>query len=68
MFHLPAMTAWFLPEIPPERMNEVYALVCKSVLPAGFVGMVIAAMFSATMSTLAGDYNAVGVRADQRLL
>jgi SSS family transporter len=60
LFFLPAMTARvFLPEIPPERMNEVYALVCKSVLPAGFVGMVIAAMFSATMSTLAGDYNAV---------
>jgi hypothetical protein len=29
------------------------------VLPAGFMGLVIAAMFSATMSTLAGDYNAV---------
>jgi len=60
LFFLPAMAGRiFLPEIPPERMNEVYALVCKSVLPAGFVGMVIAAMFSATMSTLAGDYNAV---------
>ena len=60
LFFLPAMAArTFLPEIPPERMNEVYALICKSVLPVGFVGMVIAAMFSATMSTLAGDYNAV---------
>ncbi|MDX9867495.1 MAG: hypothetical protein RBT78_06180 [Kiritimatiellia bacterium] len=60
LFFLPAMAArTFLPEIPSERMNEVYALICKSVLPAGFVGMVIAAMFSATMSTLAGDYNAV---------
>ena len=60
LFFLPAMAGRvFLPEIPPERMNEVYALVCKSVLPVGFVGMVVAAMFSATMSTLAGDYNAV---------
>ena len=60
LFFLPAMAARiYLPEIPPERMNEVYALVCRSVLPAGFLGMVIAAMFSATMSTLAGDYNAV---------
>ncbi|MDD4102568.1 MAG: hypothetical protein PHU80_08055 [Kiritimatiellae bacterium] len=60
LFFIPAMAArTFMPEIPAERMNEVYALVCKNVLPIGFVGMVIAAMFSATMSTLAGDYNAV---------
>lgn len=60
LFFIPAMTARvFMPEIPADRMNEVYALVCKNVLPIGFVGMVIAAMFSATMSTLAGDYNAV---------
>jgi len=60
LFFIPAMAARvFMPEIPADRMNEVYALVCKNVLPAGFMGMVIAAMFSATMSTLAGDYNAV---------
>ncbi len=60
LFFIPAMAARvFMPEIPAERMNEVYALVCKNVLPVGFMGMVIAAMFSATMSTLAGDYNAV---------
>ncbi len=60
LFFIPAMAARvFMPDIPAERMNEVYALVCKNVLPIGFVGMVIAAMFSATMSTLAGDYNAV---------
>lgn len=59
-FFMPAMAARILlPEIPPERMNEVYALICKNVLPVGFMGMVLAAMFSATMSTLAGDYNAV---------
>ena len=59
VFYLPAMAArLFLPELSNGQMNEVYALVCKSVLPAGCVGLVIAAMFSATMSTLAGDYNA----------
>ena len=60
VFYLPAMTARvFLPDIAAGNMNEVYALVCKSVLPVGFLGLVIAAMFSATMSTLAGDYNAM---------
>lgn len=59
IFFLPAMTARiFLPDIPADRMNEVYALVCRNVLPTGFIGLLIAAMFSATMSTLAGDYNA----------
>jgi len=60
IFYLPAMAGrLFLPELANGQMNEVYALVCKSVLPVGFLGLVIAAMFSATMSTLAGDYNAV---------
>ena len=40
-------------------MNGVYALLCRKVLPVGMIGMVIAAMFSATMSTLAGHFNAV---------
>ncbi|AQQ70546.1 Na(+)/glucose symporter [Limihaloglobus sulfuriphilus] len=58
IFYIPAMTARvFLPEI--ENSNEVYAIVCKSVLPVGMIGMVIAAMFSATMSMLAGDFNAI---------
>jgi Na+/proline symporter len=59
VFYLPAMAArLFLPALDNGQMNQVYALICKSVLPAGFMGLVIAAMFSATMSTLAGDYNA----------
>jgi Na+/proline symporter len=49
----------FLPNIAEADMNGVYAIVCKAVLPAGMVGMVIAAMFSATMSSLAGNFNAV---------
>lgn len=58
IFFLPAMIARVvLPEI--ENPNHVYAIVCKSVLPVGMLGMIIAAMFSATMSTVAGDFNAI---------
>jgi Na+/proline symporter len=52
----------FLPDLDvnnPDTMNGVYALTCLAVLPAGMLGLVIAAMFSATMSTLAGNYNAI---------
>ena len=60
LFFFPAMAARiFLPDIPDADLNGVYAVVCKSVLPAGLMGLVIAAMFSATMSTLAGFYNAI---------
>ena len=59
LFFFPAMAARvFLPGIPEDQMNGVYALVCREVLPAGMIGMVIAAMFSATMSSLAGNFNA----------
>jgi SSS family transporter len=57
LFYLPAFAALvFLPGV--ENTKDVYPLICKTVLPVGMLGMVIAAMFSATMSTLAGDYNA----------
>ncbi|MBP5226505.1 MAG: hypothetical protein J6336_03885 [Kiritimatiellae bacterium] len=60
LFFFPAMAARiFLPEVPADQMNGVYALLCRKVLPVGMIGMVIAAMFSATMSTLAGNFNAV---------
>ena len=59
VFFFPAMAARvFMPGIPEEQMNGVYALVCREVLPVGMIGMVIAAMFSATMSSLAGNFNA----------
>ena len=45
--------------IKPEELNSVYAVLCRHVLPAGMIGMVIAAMFSATMSSLAGNFNAI---------
>ena len=60
LFFFPAMAARvFMPGIPDAELNGVYAMVCKAVLPAGLMGLVIAAMFSATMSTLAGFYNAI---------
>jgi len=60
IFFLPAMVGRvLLPDIPPEGMNEIYALVCKMVLPVGMLGMIVAAMFSATMSSLAGEFNAI---------
>ena len=59
IFFFPAMAARvFMPGIPEDQMNGVYALVCREVLPVGMIGMVIAAMFSATMSSLAGNFNA----------
>ena len=59
LFFFPAMAARvFLPGIPEDQMNGVYAIVCREVLPVGMIGMVIAAMFSATMSSLAGNFNA----------
>lgn len=63
LFFFPAMAARLL--IPgldvedPNAMNGVYSLICLKVLPTGMLGLVLAAMFSATMSTLAGTYNAV---------
>ncbi len=58
LFYSPALAARvFLPDL--ANSKEVYPLICRALLPMGMLGMVIAAMFSATMSTLAGDYNAV---------
>ena len=58
LFYLPAFAAHhFLPGL--VNTKEVYPLICKTVLPIGLLGMIIAAMFSATMSTLAGDCNAM---------
>ncbi len=59
IFFFPAMAARvFLPGLSEGQMNGVYALLCREVLPVGMIGMVIAAMFSATMSSLAGNFNA----------
>ncbi len=58
LLFLPAMAAVvFLPGV--ENPSDIYGLVCKHLLPIGMMGMLIAAMFAATMSMLSSDYNAV---------
>lgn len=60
LFILPAMAARaLLPELtqPPNSPQYTYAMLAVEFLPAGLMGLMIAAMFSATMSTLSGDYN-----------
>jgi solute:Na+ symporter, SSS family len=57
LLFLPAFAARvFMPGI--EDGNTVYPLICMELLPVGLLGMVIAGMFSATMSMLSSDYNA----------
>jgi SSS family solute:Na+ symporter len=60
LFILPAMAARsLLPELmtPPNSPQYTYAALSLKFLPVGLMGLMIAAMFSATMSTLSGDYN-----------
>ena len=60
LFILPAMAAHsLLPELmtPPNSPQYTYAALSLKFLPVGLMGLMIAAMFSATMSTLSGDYN-----------
>lgn len=40
----------------PGALN-IYPLLCRELLPVGMLGLVIAAMFAATMSMLSSDYN-----------
>lgn len=57
LFYTPAMFAKvLLPDI--ANPNSIYAEICRTLLPAGLFGLVLAAMFSGTMSTLAGSFNA----------
>ncbi|OHB86592.1 MAG: hypothetical protein A2V98_10530 [Planctomycetes bacterium RBG_16_64_12] len=56
LMFIPAMAAvHFLGDVPDK---EVYPRLCALLLPAGMLGLVAAAMFSATMSMLSSDYNA----------
>ncbi len=60
LFILPAMAARnLMPELmtPPNSPQYTYAALSLKFLPVGLMGLMIAAMFSATMSTLSGDYN-----------
>ena len=42
-----------------ENTKEVFGMLGRALLPVGMLGMLIAALFSATMSTLAGEFNAI---------
>ena len=60
LFILPAVAArTLMPElmVPPNSPQFTYAALALQFLPAGLMGLMIAAMFSATMSTLSADYN-----------
>ncbi len=55
LMFVPAMAAQqFLVGIADK---DVYPMLCITLLPAGMLGLVIAAMFAATMSMLSSDYN-----------
>ena len=55
LMFIPAMAAvHFLGDVPGK---EVYPRLCVELLPPGILGLVVAAMFAATMSMLSSDYN-----------
>jgi SSS family transporter len=56
IFLLPAIAAAALiPDL--ANPEEAYVSVCKRLLPPGAMGLMIAAMLAATMSTLSAEYN-----------
>lgn len=56
LMFLPAMAATrILPTL--ADAGDVYPRLCVELLPAGMLGLVVAAMFAATMSMLSSDYN-----------
>ncbi len=56
LMFFPAMAASrFIPNL--DDAGHVYPALCNMLLPAGMLGLIIAAMFAATMSTLSSDYN-----------
>lgn len=49
-----------LPDLVTQgRTSDVYVLLVGSLLPAGMVGIILAAMLSATMATVSADFNAI---------
>ena len=56
LFVLPPLAARVvLPDLPDHEM--AYVAISAKLLPAGLLGMMLAAMFSATMSSLNSEYN-----------
>ncbi len=58
---LPAILArTFLPDlIAQHRTADVYVLLVIQLLPAGMVGIIVAAMLSATMATVSADFSSI---------
>lgn len=58
---VPALLARkFLPNlIAQHHTADVYVMLVLKLLPAGMIGIIIAAMFSATMATVSADYNSM---------
>ena len=55
---LPAIAARvYLPDLPPELHERCYIEMCTRLLPHGMLGMMVAAMFAASLSTLGGEFN-----------
>jgi Na+/proline symporter len=49
-----------LPDLVAQnRTADAYVLLVMRLLPAGMVGIIMAAMFSATMATVSADFNAI---------
>ncbi|MEN6600861.1 MAG: sodium/solute symporter [Bryobacteraceae bacterium] len=50
----------FLPDLVAQnRTADVYVLLVLKLLPVGMIGIIVAAMFSATMAVVSSDYNAI---------
>lgn len=58
---LPALIARnLMPELAAQnRTGDVYVMLVLKLLPAGMIGIIIAAMFSSTMAVVSSDYNAI---------
>jgi solute:Na+ symporter, SSS family len=50
----------FLPDLAAQhRTADTYVLLVLELLPVGMIGVIVAAMFSATMATVSADLNAI---------
>lgn len=55
---LPAVAARvYLPDLPPEMHERSYIEMCTRLLPPGMLGMMVAAMLAASLSTLGAEFN-----------
>jgi solute:Na+ symporter, SSS family len=55
LWMLPAMVYRVI--VPAANPEQAYVLACRAVLPAGMIGMMLAAMFSATASNVSSELN-----------